>query len=77
MLNLIFPFSIKGHFHKSSSVCDVAKVSNDDENKETGEEEKMEEKNSTIVTPTKKLISGETLNEEDLKGRSKITFCNV
>ena len=55
-------------------MCDVAKVSNDDENKETGEEEKMEEKNSTIVTPTKKLISGETLNEEDLKGRSKLHF---
>ena len=55
----------------------MAKASNDDENKETGEEEKEEEKNSIIATPTKKLTSGETLNEEDLKGRSKITFCNV
>ena len=70
MLILIFSFSIKGHFHKSSSVCDVAKASNDDENKETGEEEK----NPTSTTPTKKLTSGETLNEEDLKGRSKATL---
>ena len=58
-------------------MCDVAKASNDDENKEIGEEGKKEEKNSTIATPNKKLTSGETLNEEDLKGMFKMTFCYV
>ena len=63
-----------GHFHKSSSICDATTGLKEDENKETGEEEKKEEKNSTMATPTKKLTSGTTLNEEDLRGRYKATL---
>ena len=63
----MFYFHIKGHFDKSTSICDAAIESKEDEKKET-EESKKEEKNSVNATPTKKVTSETNFNEEDLKG---------